>query len=602
MNSFKMRLTSKFMLGVVAILAVTMATNMILTNKRVNGHANEAFTDKLRQITGMALTVRDWSAEHQELYRTAKQSSDGKLNIASVPVVQAWQITDQYAKEMNIEFRTPSLDPRNPDNKAVGFEREALLAFQNDPSMEEYVKREKESDGQEYVHFAVPVRLGKDCLKCHGFPKGELDPFGYAKEGMSEGDLRAAFVLKANAATLVADEAANTQFMLWSSLIIMLLVCGVIYWFTRKMVTNPLAEVGQKMEAISVGDIKQQINYHSGDEIGDVARSFGKMTEYLSEMAGAADQMASGDLQVDVQPKCEDDALGNSFKKMAASLRNMIVNVTKTSESLLSASTEISSSAEQMAAGAKQQTDQTTQVSTAVEEMTATVIETSKNAAEASGVSTQASELAGAGAEIVTQTISGMQRIADVVTSSATTIGELAKSADQIGEIISVIDDIADQTNLLALNAAIEAARAGEQGRGFAVVADEVRKLAERTTRATAEITGMIKDIQRDTGNAVKSMEEGTLEVNSGRELADKAGDSLNEILTMSQRVNSMIQQIATAAEEQSAAAEQISRNVDQIANVTQETAKGASESAFASEDLNKQAENLTQIVGEFKV
>jgi len=385
-------------------------------------------------------------------------------------------------------------------------------------------------------------------------------------------------------------------------LIIMLLVCGVIYWFTRKMVTNPLAEVGQKMEAISVGDIKQQINYHSGDEIGDVARSFGKMTEYLSEMAGAADQMASGDLQVDVQPKCEDDALGNSFKKMAASLRNMIVNVTKTSESLLSASTEISSSAEQMAAGAKQQTDQTTQVSTAVEEMTATVIETSKNAAEASGVSTQASELAGAGAEIVTQTISGMQRIADVVTSSATTIGELAKSADQIGEIISVIDDIADQTNLLALNAAIEAARAGEQGRGFAVVADEVRKLAERTTRATAEITGMIKDIQRDTGNAVKSMEEGTLEVNSGRELADKAGDSLNEILTMSQRVNSMIQQIATAAEEQSAAAEQISRNVDQIANVTQETAKGASESAFASEDLNKQAENLTQIVGEFKV
>ena len=161
---------------------------------------------------------------------------------------------------------------------------------------------------------------------------------------------------------------------------------------------------------------------------------------------------------------------------------------------------------------------------------------------------------------------------------------------------------MADQTNLLALNAAIEAARAGEQGRSFAVVADEVRKLAERTTRATAEITGMIKDIQRDTADAVKSMEEGTLEVNSGRELADKAGDSLNEILTMSQRVNSMIQQIATAAEEQSAAAEQISRNVDQIANVTQETAKGASESAFASEDLNKQAENLTQIVGEFKV
>ncbi len=602
MGSLKMRLTSKFMLGVVSILTVTMAANLILTNKRVNGHANEAFTDKLRQITGMALTVRDWASEHQEIYRSAKQSKDGKRSIMAVPVVQAWKITKEYANSMNIEFRTPSLSPRNPDNEAVGFEREALLAFQNDHALKEYVLRSEDSDGQEYVHFAVPVFLSKDCLECHGFPKGELDPYGFAKEGMKEGDLRAAFVLNANAATLVADEAGNTQYMLWSTLIITLLVCSGIFWSIRKMVTSPLAEVGTKMEAIAVGDIRQQIEYKSNDEIGDVARSFGRMTEYLSEMAVAADQMADGDLKVDVQPKSQDDALGNSFSKMSLSLRGMIVNVSKTSESLLSASTEISSNAEQMASGAKQQTDQTTQVSTAVEEMTATVIETSKNAAEASVVATQSSEMATAGSEVVTETIAGMQRIADVVASSANTIGELAKSADQIGEIISVIDEIADQTNLLALNAAIEAARAGEQGRGFAVVADEVRKLAERTTKATAEITGMIKGIQRDTGDAVKSMEEGTVEVNAGRELADKAGDSLNEILDMSQRVNSMIQQIATAAEEQSAAAEEISRNVDQIASVTQDTAKGASESAFASEDLNKQAEGLSRIVSEFKV
>jgi methyl-accepting chemotaxis protein len=602
MTSFKMRLTSKFMLGVLAILAVTMIANLVMTNKRVNGQANDAFTDKLRQITGMALTVRDWASEHQEIFRTAEQSKDGKRDISAVPVVQAWQITEEYANAMNIEFRTPSLSPRNPDNQAVGFEREALLAFQSDPSMKEYVERREDSDGQEYVHYAVPVYLGKGCLECHGFPKGELDPYGFAKEGMSEGDLRAAFVLKANAAALIANEAGNTQYMLWSTLTIMLLVCGGIFWSIRKMVTAPLAEVGAKMEAIAVGDIRQQIDYKSNDEIGDVAKSFGKMTEYLSEMAEAADQMAAGNLKVDVKPKSREDALGNSFKKMSRSLRDMIVNVSKTSESLLSASTEISSNAEQMASGAKQQTDQTTQVSTAVEEMTATVVETSKNASEASTVATQASEMATVGSEVVTETIAGMQRIADVVSNSATTIGELAKSADQIGEIISVIDEIADQTNLLALNAAIEAARAGEQGRGFAVVADEVRKLAERTTKATAEITGMIKGIQRDTGDAVKSMEEGTSEVNTGRELADRAGDSLNEILNMSQRVNSMIQQIATAAEEQSAAAEEISRNVEQIANVTQETAKGASESAFASEDLNKQAEGLSRIVSEFKV
>ncbi len=599
MNLSKIRLTAKFMLGVAAILAVTLTANLIITNSHVNEQANEAFTDKLRQITGMALTVRDWSAEHQKIYRSDEQSEGGKRDIASVPVVQAWQITQDYANSMNIEFRTPSLSPRNPDNMAVGFEREALLAFQSDHSLKEFVKREEESNGQEYVHFAVPVYLGKSCLECHGFPKGELDPFGFAKEGMSEGDLRAAFVLKANAATLLANEAANTQFMIWSTLIIMTLVCGVIYWFTRKMVVGPIGKVVGVTDKMT-DDFDKLALVVDGIANNDLTRSF-EETELEALNINTEDEI--GDMARSVERMMNSKRkIGASMNQMTSSLRNTIGNVSKTSESLLSAATEISSSAEQMANGAKQQTDQTTQVSTAVEEMTATVIETSKNAEEASTISRQASEMASVGAEVVTETIAGMQRIASVVSNSAATIGELAKSADHIGEIIGVIDDIADQTNLLALNAAIEAARAGEQGRGFAVVADEVRKLAERTTKATAEITGMIKGIQRDTSDAVKSMEEGTIEVNTGRELADKAGDSLNEILNMSQRVNNMIQQIATAAEEQSAAAEEISRNVDQIANVTQETAKGASESAFASEDLSKQAEGLTRIVSEFKV
>jgi Protein of unknown function (DUF3365) len=148
MRLSKMRLTAKFMLGVAAILALTMTANLIMTNKRVNGQANEAFTDKLRQITGMALTVRDWSAEHQEIYRAAEHTEDGRRDISSVPVVQAWQITEKYANKMNIQFRTPSLNPRNPDNLAVGFEREALLAFQNDPSLKEFVERKEESAAQ----------------------------------------------------------------------------------------------------------------------------------------------------------------------------------------------------------------------------------------------------------------------------------------------------------------------------------------------------------------------------------------------------------------------------------------------------------------------
>jgi len=202
----------------------------------------------------------------------------------------------------------------------------------------------------------------------------------------------------------------------------------------------------------------------------------------------------------------------------------------------------------------------------------------------------------------VEDTVAGMKKIALVVKQSAETVQELGRSSDQIGEIIGVIDDIADQTNLLALNAAIEAARAGEQGRGFAVVADEVRKLAERTTKATKEIAGMIKKIQLDTKGAVSSMEEGTKQVDEGIKMADKAGASLHEIVGISQRVTDKVSQIAAASEQQSSASEQISKNVEAISSVTSETAAGVQQVARAAEDLNRLTENLQQLLAKFNL
>ncbi len=376
----------------------------------------------------------------------------------------------------------------------------------------------------------------------------------------------------------------------------------VVAFMIARGIARPVNAIARIAEDIAVGDIQHQIEINQKDEVGILADSFRKLIDYMKYLANVSEQMAANDMTANVQAKSDRDVLGNSFRTMVNNLSTMIRQLGENARELVSAATEIASSSEQMSKGAKDQSDQVTQVSTAVEEMTATILESSKNAGEATNASKNASETATGGGRIVNDTIQGMQKIAGVVRQSAESIAKLATSADQIGEIIGVIDDIADQTNLLALNAAIEAARAGEQGRGFAVVADEVRKLAERTGKATGEITEMIKGIQRETAEAVTGMEAGIQEVDKGRELADKAGNSLNDIVTMAQRVTDMITQMATATEEQSSAAEQISKNIEHIASVTRETASGAQQSAAAAEELNRQADGLQQMVAKFRI
>jgi len=380
------------------------------------------------------------------------------------------------------------------------------------------------------------------------------------------------------------------------------LVVLALSYYNASRISRRISIVSEIAAGMAGGEIDRTVDFHSRDELGALAHSFRSLAEYVQEMAGAAARIADGDLTVSVKPRSERDRLGTAFNKMVITLSDIIANLDASAGELVSAASQISSSSEQMSRGSQGQRDQVQQVSTAIEEMTATVTESSRSAGEASSLSKSASDTAESGGQVVSDTMRGMQRIAKVVRESAESITVLARAADQIDEITRVIDDIADQTNLLALNAAIEAARAGEQGRGFAVVADEVRKLAERTGKATAEISSMVKDIQGKTEEAVESMEAGIQEVDKGRELADKAGGSLTEIVEMSRRVMDTIRQIASASDQQSAAAGEIALSMEKIATVTGETAQGAEQSATAAEELNRQAESLKQLVGRFTI
>jgi methyl-accepting chemotaxis protein len=314
---------------------------------------------------------------------------------------------------------------------------------------------------------------------------------------------------------------------------------------------------------------------------------------------------SEGDLTAKLTVENKNDIIGKlfeGFNRAVERINETIKKVGEAVEATANSANEISSSTNEMSKGLMEQSQQTIELAGAVEEMTKTILETTKNSTSAADAAKNSGVIAKEGGKVVNETIEGMNNVAEVVKKSAETVHSLGKNSEQIGEIIQVIDDIADQTNLLALNAAIEAARAGEQGRGFAVVADEVRKLAERTTKATKEIASMIKQIQKDTEGAVKSMNEGTIEVEKGKELANRAGHSLDQIIKETDHVLDISIQVAAASEEQSNTAESIGKNIDEINTVVNDSATGIQQIAGAAEKLNNLTGNLESLLSRFKL
>ncbi len=305
--------------------------------------------------------------------------------------------------------------------------------------------------------------------------------------------------------------------------------------------------------------------------------------------------------RVEVSGKDEIAQAGEAFNLLMGSLQDIIRNVSGSAGQVRQGASQVAAATKQVASSSQAQSESAASMAATMEQMTVSIDQVAEHASEAHNSSLQNGNLSSRGSEVILQVVNDMRRIADTVNQSSVIIQDLGKQSDEIYTIVQVIKDIADQTNLLALNAAIEAARAGEQGRGFAVVADEVRKLAERTSQSTRIIAEIVGKIQEGTKNAVSSMEMGVSQVNKGVELASQADDAINQISAGAQRVSHVASDISASIKEQSVASSDIARNVERVAQMSDENHAAIQEAASSARNLENLAEEMESTVSKFK-
>ncbi|OQW65405.1 MAG: hypothetical protein BVN29_10385 [Nitrospira sp. ST-bin5] len=554
-----MNIGPKFVTAICLVAVAIMAGGYVILSRQADANLDELLTQRLKQIEAVVQTSRAYIATNyvakikkskvgSEIITAKDHANDP--NAIPFPATAAREIGEELMKSGTMNFRYISQSPLNSNNLPKdGFETEALKALAS--GADSYSRREDMNGALTFRRAISDKATSAACISCH--------------TDKQVGDTLGALVI--NSRMSIAKDNSDKALMNTVGLMagMVLLIVGLTYALLRAIVLKPIHEMAaiSKDIAQGEGDLTKRVPVHGTDEIA---------------------------------------TLGGYFNQFIEKLQGMISKVAHVTDKVASASVELSATAEEISKGTDTLTSRASQTAAAVEEMNATVSQVAQNSGKAATLAQETVKTAKDGGSVVSDTISGMQQLSDAVSSSATIIAELGKSSDQIGEIVRVIEDIADQTNLLALNAAIEAARAGEQGRGFAVVADEVRKLAERTTKATKEIGDMIRQIQQDTRGAVESMQQGTVKVTSGVDLVNRTGEALSRIVEMVSESADMIRQIAVASEEQSVATQQIATDIENVAKVTKESASGANESAKASHDLSQLATELQGIVGSFKL
>ena len=392
--------------------------------------------------------------------------------------------------------------------------------------------------------------LGKDCTTCHS---------------VAENVVLGAVSMNISLDSINQAVRESTLKVMGVAVGLLALVIAFIFWFVNRSVSQPLEHLSHNLAQIAEGegDLTRRLSIEHHDEIGKTSAIF------------------------------------NAFMEK---IQSVVRDVKTSADQVMAMAHQLSSSSAELTGSSDQQTQATVAMAAAIEEITVSIATVADNAGNAQNMALEAGHLSGEGANTVREAVTEMGKISESVGHSTKMIRELDAKSTEISNIVNVIKEIADQTNLLALNAAIEAARAGEQGRGFAVVADEVRKLAERTTVSTQEIAKMIDAIQQSTQSSVQSMDLSSTQVQAGMHMAEQSGDSMIHIEASTDKVREAVDSISSALREQSLAANQLAQEVEKIAQKSEKNGFLAKQSSGAAQHLEEQALMLKQAVDRFKV
>lgn len=506
------------------------------------------------------------------------------------PARGAYLISEEFNQASPTKVRQTSLRYRNPDNAPDDWEKSQLEKFaQSQALIEAY--GESESNGNKYFRYAVPLKTAQGCLGCHGEPAGEKDIAGYAREGYKLDELRGAISIIIPKNDVVALQRNNAFKVTATALIVILAVCGAIYFLISRQVTTPLLQGVATLDSVARGDLTVMPQPSSSNEIGQINRVAAEMVQTLRNIVRDMEQtvsvlnLASGELK-------------GSAEQVACSSQNI-------SSSL----TTLSAEADQERSELKNVVDE---IQNMIEDVKETYNKIESLAGRACGAAAQTTQ----GAAAVEETVAQMSRIGGTVRQATAVVDQLASKSEEINKIVEVIKSIAGQTNLLALNAAIEAARAGEQGKGFAVVADEVRKLSEQSAQAALEIAGLIRQIQQETQQAVTAMAASQQEAVAGTQMVESAGRLFvkiqDDLQSVNEEANIATGSIKEVVMKSGSVVERFGR-LTQIVNHTSEAAqkmaaatgeqsRASADLAGAADRLNETASRLAQLIGKFRI